>query len=244
MSKYSLFIADADTSLTEKLSAYMNHKTELEVIGSTGNGIQALCMIQTTHPDIVLIDPLLPEMDGISLIKQLQIMKNVPVIVCMSHFYTPACIEMARNSGANYYVYKPIALNALASILVECARMVIEDRKSESLENITEKDTDLHRRIHIILRELGFSSKHAGSKYIAASVALAWQAPLTVHNLSSGLYRKLAEQTRVSSASIERSMRTAISHANANGRLSEKIGHAPTNKSCIRYILQELNSTK
>ena len=101
MSKYRMVIVDTDATLVEQLSEFMNSKSELKVIGSANDGIRALDLIQSAHPDIVLIDTLLPEMDGISLIKQLQKVKNTPVIVCMSRFYTPASIEMARNSGAN-----------------------------------------------------------------------------------------------------------------------------------------------
>lgn len=242
MSNYRLIIADTDAKLVDQLTEFTNRNDELNVIGSANNGIHALNLIHSLKPDIVLLDLLLPEMDGISLIRELQKMKNTPIIICMSRFYTPACVEMARNSGASYYVYKPIALSALTSILIECTRMVLEGRKEHSDQDSPIGSSDLLRRIHIFLRDLGFSPKHSGSRYIASSVAIAHESPIALHNLSSGLYRKLAEEENVSEASVERSMRTAIAHANANGILEARIGKTATNKNCIRYILSELLS--
>ena len=63
-----------------------------------------------------------------------------------------------------------------------------------------------------------------------------------LHNMSTGLYQKLSERQHVSSASIERSMRTAISAANADDSLTRRIGDTPTNKTCIQYVLHLLNS--
>ena len=69
---------------------------------------------------------------------------------------------------------------------------------------------------------------------------LAMETPTILHNLRSGLYPILARKFNSTPASVERNMRTAIAAANSNGRLSEYIGEAPTNKNCIQYTLRQV----
>jgi two-component system response regulator (stage 0 sporulation protein A) len=222
----------------------MHQNSELKVIGSASDGLRALALIQSSKPDIILLDPLLPGIDGITLIKTLNRLKSKPIIICMSRFYTTTSIEIARENGASYYMYKPIAPNALTEIVIECANLVSNERTSNIESNNSNGNSELLNNIHAILRDLGFSQKHIGSKYIENSVKIAHESLFSLHNLSSGIYQKVAEDANVSIDSIERNIRTAISHANHDGLLGKKMGQRPTNKNCIRYILRQLDSGK
>lgn len=241
MREYRLLIADSDKAYALRLTHIVEKHPRLKVIGCACDGVNALKMIHASKPDIILLDLLLPEMDGMSVLKAVQQMKTPPTIVCMSQFYTSISVEMARKYGACYYMYKPLNMESLSGLLVECTDTVQESRKMKHAASELSQSSEIHRRIHEILQELGFSSKHNGSGYIADSVALAAESPMILHNLSSGLYRQLAAQRKVSAACVERSIRTAIACANTDGRLTAAIGSEPTNKTFIRYVLRTLN---
>lgn len=241
MNKYRLLIADSDKTYAEHLSSRLSKKNSLKIIGIAHDGIQAMKMIRIAKPDIILMDPLLPEMDGISVLKSTQKMKRPPAIIFSSQFYNSVSIEMARRNGASYYVYKPLDIDSLSSILIECAETIHESNDLFQKEDDAARYNELQHRIYDIMQQLGFSAKHNGSRYIAHSVALAVESPMILHNLSSGLYKQIAEKAQVSTACVERSIRTAITSANVDGRLTAIIGSVPTNKTCIRHILKELN---
>lgn len=242
MNEYRLLIVDSDADHVERTAEFLNMTAGLKVVGTACDGISAKKLLTSVEADVILMDPILPEMDGISLMKMVQTMKNRPLIICVSRFYTSISVELARRNGANYYVYKPIDSKSLAGIVLQCAAVMEQLLRAERQEDEEIlRRSERMRRIRAIMRELGFSDKFSGSAYIAEVVAMAADSPTALHNLSTGIYARLAEMMHTTVACIERSIRTSIAAANANGTLSEVIGDSPTNKTCIRYILRLLN---
>ena len=242
MTEKRLLLVDCDSDYTKRMSEQFSGIPGMRVAGKANDGVRAMKMLESERFDVVLLDPLLPELDGISLLKAMQKMKRMPIVICISQFYTSVSVELARRYGASYYVYKPIDLKSLSFIIQECAAMMEEKRQIEEANAEIGMKNEHLRRIHAIMRELGFSAKLKGSEYIAAAVAMAVESPMLMHNLSEGIYKQLMERMHTNASCIERSMRTAIAAANADGRLQALIGETPTNKMCIRYILRVLNS--
>lgn len=238
----TLAIADVDTTFTRAFEQYLSRFPEFKIVGIANDGATALSITLNKHPDILLTDMLLPEMDGICLLKRVQKMTNPPMVICISDFYSHSCIENARNNGASYYVFKPINFCDLLSILREHVQLISEERRNVSNHKNSDENSIFAASAHKLIRTLGFSPKYIGSSYIAESAVLAAESPLMLRNLSKGLYQELAFRVKASPSCIERSIRTAIAAANENGRLEHIIGEAPTNKRCIQYILNELKS--
>jgi len=240
MNEYRLMVVDSDAEYANRIAGFLSGNAGFRLVGFASDGAAALRMFKRAKPDIILIDLLLPGMDGISVLKEIRRMKESPVVICISEAYTSFSIELARRNGVSYYIYKPIEPDSLAQVMTECCSMASERRKIKQVREEISRSGELSLRIHNLLHELGFSFKLNGSEYIAKSVEMAMEAPMLLHNISSGIYRKLAEQMSVSPACIERSMRTAIAFANSEGKLTERIGSVPTNKTCIRFAIREL----
>lgn len=244
MKEIRLLIVDTDNTATRTLCECLSRRPEFKVVGMATDGAQAQTLLESVKPDIVLMDLLLPKMDGICLLKWIQSMRHPPVVICQSEFYSSASIEVARRNGAGYYVFKPLPADNVASILTEYASLLQDAQKSrEDRDAILESDEHM-RRIHGALDALGFSTRYNGCAYLAESVRLTMESPMMLHNLSSGLYRELSARLNVSPESVERSIRTAIAAANADGHLEREIGGAPTNKACIQHILRLVDSSK
>lgn len=240
MKEYRLLIIEPDIAYANFLADRLARHPGIRIVGTEHEGVRALGKIRRQKPDLVLMEPMVSGMDGICLLKAMQKMKQPPTTVCFSSFYSAISVESARRSGASYFVYKPVESDSLATILLNCAESAEELRRVRQSQVSLEEDARV-RNVYAILRELGFNAKYSGSRYLLNSVILSCESPMLLHNLSSGLYRRLSEQTNVSPAAIERSIRTAISAADESGALTERLGAAPTNKSCIQCILRILN---
>lgn len=241
MKTYRLLIADPDEALISSLSTYLARRPEFKIVGTANTGYRALSLIHSTHPDVVLTDLLLPGVDGVSLLKEIQKQKQPPVVICQSEFCSAASLEAAQKNGASYFMYKPADFRSLASILLEYASLAEASHALRESEMIMAESSANRFRIHEIMRRLGFSMKYSGSICIAESVSLALTSPMMLHNMRTGLYAELSAQLHISPSSIERNMRTAIAVANMDGHLSALLGGTPTNKSCIQYILRQVN---
>lgn len=242
MTRYSLVIADADTSFTSALKHYISRIPDFDVVGTASDGLSALELVRSKKPDLLLTDLMLPVLDGLCLLKETQKMRNPPITLCLSSFHSSSSIESMRKNGVSYYIFKPIEFSSLVSILREHADLLARKRSAEENERHTYRENSLAKNIYGILHSLGFSSKYAGSGYIVESVIMAYESPLLLRNLTHDLYQELAARIQISPSCIERSMRTAIAAANQNGKLQSILGQKPTNKRFIQYLLDELKS--
>lgn len=238
---YNVFIAGADSAYNNFLSSALSRVNGLKISGTASDGLHALTAILSGSYDILLLDPQLPGLDGLCILKELQKAKHLPVIICISEFYSSLSVELARRNGADYFVYKPISPESLAVVLLECASLHEQNRNQETISRTLSANDVIHREISSLLSDMGFSPRYAGCSYIANAVAIAHKSPLALHNLSNGLYRQLAERANVSAACIERSIRTAITTANAYGKLSAILEGEVTNKTFLQYLLRRLN---
>jgi len=242
---YRLLIVDPDVTYSNYLRKYLVGNTRLTVIGIANEGTTALKLIHSEKPDILLIDPLLPEIDGLTIIRNIvQNHLSIRSIVCLSQFYSQISVELARRSGASHYLYKPIDTDSLISLLIFCADIAEEMCNLSNIHEEIINSSEIHQKIRAILHELGFSSKLSGSRYIEESVATAHESPMMLHNIHSGIYQCIAESNHLNPANVERCIRTAIAAANSDGRLAAHINGVPTNKACIRYILSLLAAQK
>lgn len=237
---YHLLIVDADVSYSQLLKERLSRNHRLTVVGIANDGITALELIQSQKPDILLIDPLLTEINGLSIIQNTNKYQSIHSIICLSQFYSPVSIELARRCGASYYLYKPIDADSLISVILHCADISAEMHDLDNIQEEISKNTRINQITCEILHELGFSPKLSGSHYIEQSIVIAHQSPMQLRNIHSGLYQSIAENEHTTPANIERCIRTAIASANSSGRLTALIRGTPTNKTCIRYILSLL----
>ena len=242
MKETRLLIADTDIAMANNITEQLSRDPGFKIVGTATDGAEAEMLLESAKPDMVLMNLLLPEVDGLFLLKQMQRMKHPPVVICESEFHSAASIEAAQRNGASYYIFKPLALSSVINVLVEYAALMRDEEHLHQTHLSLHSSEDRMIRIHRILNDLGFSAKYSGSAYLAESVRLTQESPMILHNMSSGLYPMLSDQLHVSSASIERSIRTAIAAANADDSLSRRIGDTPTNKTCIQYVLRMLDS--
>lgn len=71
--KITILIADDNIDFTRTLSAYLEKMEDIEVVGIAKDGNEAFEIIKGTHPDILLLDVIMPHLDGIGVLeKQLQ----------------------------------------------------------------------------------------------------------------------------------------------------------------------------
>lgn len=110
MAKQRVFVVDDDETIRESLKAYFE-EGGFEV-ATVGDGDTALAMASSYQPDIVILDLVLPQMDGLDVLKELRRAGNVPIIAV-----TGRSDEVDRvlglEMGADDYVTKPFSRREL-----------------------------------------------------------------------------------------------------------------------------------
>lgn len=106
------------------ISAALRHLRRLEwltVVGSAGNGIEAIAQCETLRPDVVLMDLAMPEMGGLQATRLIKAQDNPPYIVIASHFDDVEHREHAVRAGADAFVSKLAYVHEVVPLLIELA---------------------------------------------------------------------------------------------------------------------------
>ncbi len=242
MSRIRLFIVDVDPVHTINVCKSIASISNIEIIGTEEDGSKALKRISALHPDVLLTDIQLPGLDGIGLLKEIQLLRHPPITIVCTRFYSDISLEYAYKHGAAYFLYKPVEYHMLPEIISECYKSFRNDSRRNTFPNDAQQIrlNDISR-IRNLLIQMSISPKLIGSLYMTESVLRLKENFLLIRNLSKGLYAEIAAQMNTTPSRIERSLRNAIATAYEHGTLRQYFKHRPTNKEFIQYILSTLN---
>lgn len=113
-----VLIADDHRCYTAMLNEYFSLFPEIKVIGIAENGLQVFHKIEQQKPDVLLLDILMPGMDGLQLLKKLNALgKPKPAIFVVSGYITDEIINEVLSLGARYFISKPFDLNKMVSLI-------------------------------------------------------------------------------------------------------------------------------
>lgn len=170
--KLQYFIVDDDTASRKMLSKIITEGELGVVIGEAESGVKSLPLIHSTNPDFVLIDLLMPELDGIETMEQLRTQGFQGQFIMISQIVNKEMVGEAYGKGVEYFIHKPINRVEVQSIL---KKMVEQSRLKSSLLAIREslahigsttvlpKKQTIKECVFSLLNELGIISE-PGSK--------------------------------------------------------------------------------
>ncbi|MEX2159655.1 MAG: response regulator transcription factor [Dehalococcoidia bacterium] len=194
-----ILIADDHSVVRQGLRMFLALDPELEVVGEAENGSRALELARELLPDVVLMDLLMPVMDGVTAIEAIRRELADTEVIALTSVLEDASVVGAVKAGAIGYLLKDTqadelcrAIKAAAAGQVQlspqaAARLVREVRAPESPQSLTERETDVLR-----LLALGKANKE-----IAAELTIGEK---TVKTHVSNILMKLGVQSRTQAA--------------------------------------------
>jgi two-component system, chemotaxis family, chemotaxis protein CheY len=118
---FKLMIVD-DSNIMRRRIERSQQFEELELVGTAGNGVEALELFQKTDPDVVTMDLTMPRMDGIECIGRLVALKPSIRILVISALADKATAVEAMEKGANGFLNKPFTDRQLNEAIAELMR--------------------------------------------------------------------------------------------------------------------------
>jgi DNA-binding NarL/FixJ family response regulator len=152
-----VLIADDHAVVRQGLRMFLQLESELEIVGEAVNGKQALSMAHELTPDIVLMDLLMPEMDGLEATAAIRRELPDTEVIALTSVLEDSSIVSAVRAGAIGYLLKDTEADELVRAIKAAAdgqvqlsprvatRLVREVRAPESPETLTERETDVLR---------------------------------------------------------------------------------------------------
>lgn len=253
MNKISVLIADDNKVFTDELADYLKTTPDLTVAGVAYNGNEALGMISETAPDVVILDVIMPERDGLGVLKQLLSLKTKRPI-CIVHSVTgnSSIMETAMKLGADYYLLKPQTMPAIADTIrnfagITHAVMPVVEKISAAP---TEKPVDLETLVTEFIHELGVPAHIKGYQYIRSAIMMVVEDMELLNYITKQLYPTIAKQYKTTSSRVERAIRHSIEVAWSRGKpetMDEIFGYTvdtgkgkPTNSEFIAMVADRI----
>ena len=115
--KVSLIIVDDHKVVRSGLSAFLGVYDDLELLGEASNGKEALEACQRLKPDVVLMDLVMPEMDGAEATRAIRDKCPQTQVIILTSFKEDDLVEKALKAGAIGYLLKNVSADELASAI-------------------------------------------------------------------------------------------------------------------------------
>lgn len=258
MEKLNVVIADDNERIVEMLNALIRTENDMEVVGTAGNGEEAVEVIKNNTPDVVLLDLIMPKMDGLGVLEKLRkdsSIRKMPAFIVLSAIGQEAVTEDAFALGANYYIMKPfnneMLLGRLRSIRSRGERVltpVCQTAERKRAEFIEERDleTDVTNMIH----EIGVPAHIKGYQYLRDAIMMSVEDMEMLNSITKILYPTIAKNHQTTPSRVERAIRHAIEVAWSRGKMDtidELFGYTvsngkgkPTNSEFIALIADRI----
>ena len=248
MEHLSVAIADDNQKILDMLGDIISTDKDLDLVGKAKNGEEMCQIIKDRQPDVVLLDLIMPKMDGLTVMEQVSQTQSVdkrPYFIVVTAVGQERITEDAFNKGANYYVMKPFNNEMLLEKIKSVRKMFRGcDRKEESRTVGNTQEGSLENRVTNMLHEIGIPAHIKGYHYLRDAIIMAVNDMDVLNAITKILYPTVAKKYQTTSSRVERAIRHAIEVAWSRGKLDtldELFGYTvstgkgkPTNSEFIR----------
>lgn len=243
-----IYIADQNVEFRKSVKDYFLG-SDITVIGETGDGKEALEVIECEKPDIVVLDLWLSGLDGAGIIRQARkSMKEPPSFIIATALNNIAVIEDAIEAGASFCVMKPCELSVLA---LKIHRLAKHGGSATTNDGTGLKvSSDIEAQVTKLIHKVGIPAHIKGYQYLRSAIMMTFENQSLINSVTKELYPTIAKQYSTTSSRVERAIRHAIEVAWDRGDydvLSEMFGYTvqkakgkPTNSEFIALISDNL----
>lgn len=247
MHVFRVLIADDSKEFAEMLKDYLDKEDDMEVVGVAHNGPEALELIEKTEPDIVILDIIMPCLDGIGVLERLGTLKlsKRPRVLMLTAFGPESITKKALELGADYYILKPFDLDVLTNRLRQLAG-VRPRPGSPPVGRDRSRDSEVSRIMH----ELGIPAHIKGYLYLRDAILMVVDQVDLISRVTKELYPAIAMKYNTTPSRVERAIRHAIEVAWDRGNvdtINAVFGHTvdqekgkPTNSEFIAMIADRM----
>lgn len=227
MNKISVMIAVENQKQMKALKERMESEKDINLIASTRDGKEAFRFIIDEKPDVVILDTILPSLDGLAVLERLvEEESRKSSIIMLSAMGQDALAEEAFSLGARYFILKPFDMDSLLHKIRQCKNEIqnpAEKRKGMYGKNQMEQENKRNLSLEIvvtnIIHEIGVPAHIKGYQYLRDSILMAVHDMDILNSITKQLYPAIALRNHTTASRVERAIRHAIEVAWSRGKM-------------------------
>ncbi|MDH7576239.1 MAG: sporulation transcription factor Spo0A [Bacillota bacterium] len=240
-----ILIVDDNREFCEILKEYFEGQNDCMVLGVAHNGLQALELLAQEMPDVMILDIIMPHLDGIGVLEKLYLEYEVrPQVIILTAFGQEAMTQRAVELGANYYILKPFDIEVLGNRVRQLTNGAVQvSTPHPKMRNL---DVEVTNLIH----QMGVPAHVKGYQYLRDAIILVIGEMGLLGAVTKELYPMIAEKYNTTPSRVERAIRHAIELAWDRGNvelMNKFFGYTidvdrgkPTNSEFIAMVADRL----
>jgi two-component system response regulator (stage 0 sporulation protein A) len=256
LGKIKVCLADDNRELLSMLSDFINMQGDMEVIGTATNGQEALQLVQEKKPEVLVLDIIMPHLDGLAVLEKLHMLNSdsFPYVIMLTSFGQEAITKKAVDLGASYFILKPFDMENLTNHIRQVSGKVtsgVLKRPFSPFKSIQEnKPVNLESSITTIIHEIGVPAHIKGYLYLREAISMVYNDIELLGSITKVLYPDIAKKYNTTASRVERAIRHAIEVAWSRGNIesiSSLFGYTvsmtkakPTNSEFIAMVADKL----
>lgn len=262
MGKINVAIVDDNERILALLEEVLKQDPDIELVGKADNGIDALTLIKEKNPDVVLLDLIMPKLDGLGVLERVKMdtdNKKTPAFIVITAIGQEGVTENAFNLGASYYIMKPFDNNMVISRIkslkqtaqTQSHKLIDTHRQPTTYES---KDMYVERNLESdvtnIIHEIGVPAHIKGYQYLRDAIMMSVNDNEMLNSITKMLYPSIAKRHKTTPSRVERAIRHAIEVAWSRGKMDtidELFGYTvsngkgkPTNSEFVALIADKI----
>lgn len=257
MDNLKVCVADDNRELVNLLEDYIQSQEDMDVVGKAFNGQECLSLVEEVQPDVLILDIIMPHLDGLAVLEKLNEMKleKRPNIIMLTAFGQEDVTKKAVDLGAAYYILKPFDLDTLMNKIRDVSGQgttIYGHRSSQTAAEMRRenKPMNLDASITSIIHEIGVPAHIKGYMYLREAITMVYNDIELLGSITKVLYPDVAKKFNTTASRVERAIRHAIEVAWSRGNIesiSKMFGYTvnvskakPTNSEFIAMVADKL----
>ena len=265
--KNTVLIADDNQEFSTTLATYLKNQEDMVVVGRAKDGNEALDMVSSLMPDVLLLDVIMPHLDGIGVLEQMNMIKlnKKPICIMLSAVGQDKVTQRAIELGAEYYVVKPFDIDLLITRIRELKNYKPSSQNNNFISreigiskqqyidipnNSANKEENIEALVTNVIHEVGVPAHIKGYQYLREAIIMVINDIDVINQITKCLYPQIANKFHTTPSRVERAIRHAIEVAWGRGEqktVENIFGYTisaakgkPTNSEFIAMISDKL----
>ena len=241
--KIKVVLADDSKDFLDVLESNLINEDDIQIVGIAKNGLEAVDLVKSKEPDVLICDIIMPHLDGIGVIEKLNSLNlnKIPKIIIISAMGLEKVTIEALNLGASYYLVKPFDYELLMRRIKDISRdmnnniqsypyvnsylnindnissisnvVTLPSSRASFIENTDSIDTQITNIIH----NIGVPAHIKGYTFIREAIKMVIDDVSLLSAVTKELYPAIAKKYNTTPSRVERAIRHAIEVAWSRG---------------------------
>ena len=220
MEDIKVLLVDDNTELRHSLRITLAAQDGIAVVGECSNGQEALDFLSRAQADVVLLDIIMPQMDGYTFMEELSRRggDQQPQVIVLSALGRDDFIMRAVELGARYYMIKPVENSVLISRIRDVCGRGVAVAESVRISAVNRTPT-IDEKLAGLFLTIGIPAHIKGYQYLREAVKMVIENPDVINRITKELYPGIGRRFATTASKVERAIRHAIEVAWSRGRI-------------------------